>query len=513
MTERLGWLDRQKINAVIAVRRSNRRSIEERAAKTFREARPPDPARPKPTTACAFYGVDDLPLRLMVPDQMPDGAALGLWYLLPYYYLTGATFKVLHAFPIDTAPEWTPDLWFNDAFPPNPEGWVDAMGDDAFARMRVQGANPFLLRRDPSDEARFVVDYGPLFEGIAPEAVRCAFRLSEAGLAPEAIHVGDAAFTPTRPGWTRAKRLANGLDARYDVFTRHLLYSHLLVGQAYALSAYALPIDHPARPFLDLFTYGTLVVNHWAYKLLLSPASYFMRSHFISAPDAYRLFDNSMDAFSLDDLIVPHDIRARGIDTIPGHPFVEDAPEAWAVFDGFVRAWARRHWPDDDAVRGDDGLRAWYARLSELLPGHDITDRPLDGLDPLVTALCCLLQLQVDHEICGDFSVYAAAHDVEHKKLVDFDRLLGRVPDAPPSAADVFLFQQGAFAGRFNNGGNNMMRLDLDACVADPWLRSCARDLQAALAALDGRLEARNAKRQTPFLRLMPRFWEMSISF
>ena len=320
-------------------------------------------------------------------------------------------------------------------------------------------------------------------------------------------------LTPGAPGWRRAKRLANGLDARYDVFGRHLLYTHLVVGQAYALSTYTLPVDHPARPFLELFTYGTLEVNDWAFKLLISPSSYFLRSRFIGAADVHRLFDNSMDAFDLDALIVPADIRRRGIAAIPDHPFVEDAPQAWAIFDDFVRAWAARHWPDDDAVRGDGALQTWFARLAELLPGKDITDGPLDGVDGLVTVLCCLLQLQVEHEICGDFSVYAAGADPEHKKVIHFDRLLGREADAPPSAADVFLFQQGAFAARFHNGGNNMLGLDLETHVADRWLRRCAGDLQSALKSLDGRLEARNARRRRPFLRLMPRFWEMSISF
>lgn len=512
MTESLSWVDRKKIDAVIALRRSNARSVEQRSLGTFRRARALDAADPALVPARDHYETADLPARLRVPAAMPDDAGLSLRYTVPYYYLTGAAFKVLNWFPLDTGPAWRPDLWFNDAFPPNAEGWADAMGDAAFVEMRVQGANPFLLTRDAHDKGRFVVDYGPLFEGIAP-AVRCGFRLAERGLVPEAIHIDDEVFTPGGPAWARAKRLANGLDARYDVFTRHLLDTHLLVGQAYALSAYALPVDHPLRAFLDLFTYGTLVVNDFAYKLLIAPSSYFIRSGFVQAADVFRLFDNSMDLFSLDDLIVPRDIRRRGIDGVPDHPFVEDAPEAWAVFDGFVRGWAAPLWSDDDAVRADAALQGWYGRLAGLLPNRDITDQPLETVDALVTVLCCLLQLQVVHEICGDFSVYAAANDVEHKALINFDRLLGRAPDGPPSAADVFLFQQGAFAGRFNNGGNSMLRLDLAAHVADPHLRACAEGLQAGLGTLDGRLEARNAKRRRPFLRLMPRFWEMSISF
>jgi len=512
VTDTLGFFDRRKINALTRMRYLNAASVERWSESTFRRARPLDSKMPTLVPARDHYETPAIPARMMVAGEMPDDAALPFRYTAPYYYLAGAAFKLLNVFPLDTGPEWTPELWFNDAFPANAEGWADALGDESFAQMRIQGANPFLLARDPAGDGRFIVDYAPYFDGIAPP-VKCFFRVEKSGLVVDGITIDGDMMRPGADGWGRAKLLANGLDARYDVFTRHLLDTHLMVGQAYALSAYALPVEHPLRAFLDLFTYGTLAVNDFAYKLLITPASYFIRSNFITAADAFRLFDNSMDVFSLDDMSVPFDIAKRGIDRIPNHAYVQDATDAWSVFEGFVFDWVGRVYADDDAMRADGALQRWYAQLAALLPNRDITDSPLDGISTLVTVLCCLLQIQVVHEVCGDFSAYAAVRDRAHKKLVNFDRLLGRAPDAPPSAADVFLFQQGAFAGRFNNGGNNMLRLDANAHVSDPVLRDAVGRFQAKLRTLDETMTARNAKRARPFLRMQPSAWEMSISF
>ena len=506
-----GLTDQMKVRLIVWARYLNHAAIEQWSKWTFRHPpqRGADGVALEP--AADHYGSPGIPRALQVPREIPPASRLGVLYEAPYYYLTGALFKLYRQWPIRSGIPWTASLDCNRAFPANPEGWRDVNEDGAFALLRLQGPNPFLLRRDPAHD-RYEVDYSPFFAGLFPPVV-CTFRHDGRTLRPESIRIAAEIHVPASPGWERAKLIANALDARYCVFTRHLLGSHLLVGEAFALSAFSLPSAHALRSFLDLFTYGTLVVNDFAYKLLITPASYFIQSRFISVDDAMLLFRNSMAAFTLDDLIPPLDVAKRGIDQIPGHPYVEDALPIWAALLEFVRGYVGELFGDDAAVRDDRDLGRWHQALAALLPNVDVTDRPLTGRDDLSEVLSCLLYNNVHHEICGDFSTFGQALDAEHKKLVNFERLKAGDAGTQAEMADVFLFDQGAFAGRFNNGGNNLLTLAVDRSVDDPRLGRAVRGLQDRLRALDRTLEERNRTRPIPFLRMLPRKWEASISF
>lgn len=507
---KLTLLDQLKIRTIIFVRYINFRAIEKWSRNTFqtrRKSSSPALALEKAQTHYQSPGIPDL---LQVPVKIPKESKLSFSYKLPYYYLTGALFKLYLKLPIRKGIKWLPGFKFNKAFPINKEGWKNTNSDEEFGLLRLQGPNPFLLRHTSANE--FEVDYTPFFRNIH-EPVKCLFQLEGTQLIPTSIQIGDHINTPGSENWERAKLIANALDARYCVFTRHLLDTHLLIGEAYAIATFSLKVDHPLRAFFNVFTFGSLVVNDYAYKLLITPASYFIQSGFISAQDAMTLFQNSMDVFTLDDLVVPQDIKKRGLNKIPAHPYVEDAQKVWSIFQSFVAEYTKQHYPTDESIIADENLQEWYAKLASLLPNQDITDKPLNTKQQLTNVICCLLYNNVSHEVCGDFSVYGQTANPEHKKIVNFERIKQGDLDTDPDVADVFLFDQGAFAGRFNNGGNNMLTLPIDQLVHDEHLHKCVKRFQANLRQLDQELETINKQRKIPFLRMMPRKWEASISF
>ena len=504
------FFDRLKIRAIIAVRYLNFKAIERWSKRTFHTSRTAQSKALTLEPAHVHYKSSSIPNLLQVPISIPKESKLSLSYKLPYYYLTGALFKLYRKIPIRSGITWRPSFKFNQAFPVNKEGWKNTNSDYEFAQLRLQGPNPFLLRH--TEGAFFEVDYGPFFTNIF-DPVRCLFQLEGVHLKPINIQIGATTHTPDSADWERAKLIANALDARYCVFTRHLLDTHLLIGEAFAIATFSLSTDHPLRNFFKVFTFGSLVVNDYAYKLLITPASYFIQSHFISAEDAMTLFQNSMTQFTLDDLVVPNDIKKRGLDKIPNHPYVEDAMDIWPVFQEFVANYTSNFYANDTAVQEDAALQQWYTKLASLLPNQDITDKPLDSKQQLIDVICCLLYNNVSHEVCGDFSVYGQTANPEHKKIVNFERIKSGELDRAPDTADVFLFDQGAFAGRFNNGGNNMLTLPVDKLVEDKKLHEAVKAFQAQLLDLDQKLEARNKERKIPFLRMMPRKWEASISF
>jgi hypothetical protein len=508
--DEFSFFDRMKLHAVMAVRAVNKASIERWSTRTFRAHDYRDESLPAIVTAASHYSSSILPDILKVPAALPLHAKLKMSYVVPYYILAGVLFRTFLKLPLSTEVRWSEFSDWNAWFPPHPEGWTDIHNDADFTAMRLQGPNPFLLQKG-KEKGVFELDFGPAFDGVyAP--VKATFQVIEDKLAPINIRVGDDLFTPEDEGWARAKFIVNGLDARYTVFLRHLMHTHLISGQAFSIASYALANDHPFRPFVDFFTYGTLAVNDYAFKLLVTPASYFLQCGFLDGKDVGTLFDNFQALYTLDKLIPPKDIAERGIDEIPNHPYAEDAPEIWAAISEVVAEHVDLTHHDDASVRDDVRLQDWYAALLERLPDRTLESHPLDSIEAVVEILSASVYLNVYHEVCGDFSPFVSARTQEGKRLINMANL--RNPDLGPArAADVFLFDQGAWAGRFDNGGNFLMSMDLESQVSAVSLRKTLMALQDRLRALDHTLEARNRRRRIPLLRLLPRRWKASISY
>lgn len=414
MKDSFSFLDRLKIKAILKVRHINRNALENWARRTFRTQNVSNAAMPELESAAAHYGSPFLPEKLTVPKKIPAVNRLSLAYMLPYYFLDGAVFNLIHLFKIDKDVPWSPEFKDYPPFDPHPEGWADIQNDRAFTDLRIQGPNPFLLRQ--VEKGVFEVDYGPYFEGITDPVV-CTFALKGDTLVPESIRVKDVIHKPGDAKWERAKFLANALDARYTIFQKHLEHTHLITGQSYAISTLALPADHPVRDYLSFFTYGTLVVNDFAFRLLVTPASYFLQANFVGGEHVKRMFENQIKNYSLNSLIPPKDIEERGLKNIPNHPYAEHAPQIWIAITRFVRSYLQPHYPDDAKIKADAALQAWHRQLMSLLPNYETQLDSLKTLDDLVEKLSVIVYLNVSHEICGDFAPYTKSNVADHKKL------------------------------------------------------------------------------------------------
>lgn len=490
--------------ALLAVRRVNQAAIERWSAWTWRRARRPRAADLQVVSAAARYGQDDLPEGLFVPAKIPSALRLPLGYVLPYYGLASLAFEAHLRAPISREVAW--DASARVALRSD-EGWGALEDDATFAAMRLQGSNPFLLAREGDG---FVANYGPSFEGIAPP-VRCSFLPGEGGLRPTEIRVGEARHRPGEPGWEGAKRLANALDARYTVFGQHLLRTHLITAQAFALASAALPDDHPLAGPLRLHTHGSLHVNHYAWRLLFSPTSYFVQSRFIARGQLLQLVDNERRRFRVADGLFPEDAARRGLHALVGHPWVEDAGPVWAAIAAYGDALSQA-WPSDAALRDDAPLRGWHDRLRAALPTPDDPLLALDTRADLARLLAWLVFNNVVHEVSGDYANFLGGGDADARRIVNFEAAL-RGDSAPPVLGDVFLFEQGAFAGLFNTAGNNLMGTPVDGFLGEPRAVAALAALRARLAEVEVAQRGRDAGRTVRFLRMRPSLWEFSVSF
>lgn len=518
--------DRRKVKALVWMRTKHHQVVDQGTVGAFRRRRVPTSGMPQLLRACGQYpAMTWLPKELLVPDVIPPEGRLPKGYAAKYYGLGKLVWWAYNRAPIDPEVRWDPAFEWNHAFPPTGDGWEHPTSDATFARLRLQGPNPWLLRRvedHPAEgggvEPVFEADYTPYFDGILPPIV-ARFAVRDGELVPTDITVGPGRHHPGDPTWDQAKRVANAADARFAAFGRHLLDTHLIVGAAFALAAFSLPTWHRLRPFMQFFTYGTLDVNDFAYRALLAPGSYFVESGFAGIDDARLLFTNMIARFDLDQWIAPRDIADRGLEAIPDHPYVQDALLVWPAFEDVVARHLDELGLDDEAIAADKDLQTWYLTLAKILPHTDPLEEPLDRVR-LADLCTALLWNNVVHEICGDLSPILGSEDPLDKAMVNLGRFREAVADgdlttpaAPPTMADVFLIDQASYVSRFNVGGNNILAINAAREVDDPKLRMAIEDLQATLGALERELVERNRARPVRFARMFPSCWEASVSF
>ncbi len=500
-------------------------TVEHRSEHTFRRRVVPTSPAPRLVAAARRYKkMGWLPSTLITSAKLPRDARLPLRYVLPYYGLGKAGWTWYRKREIDADLRWDPASDWNNMFPVPTSAWGSPTDDASFAQLRLQGPNPFTLKRaepdvslgDHPDAIVFDLDFSRLFANVFEPTV-ARFEVQDADFFATRISIGNRVVRPQDDGWDTAKRVVNGLDARYTAFIRHLLNTHLMVGEAYAVAAYTLPIWHPLRPFMDFFTYGTLRVNEIAYGSLLTETSYFIRSNFITPEAAYHLITNATNEFDFDEWLAPHDITKRGIDQIPGHPYVDDARKIWPLLVGIVD----EHLADLDIVGtadvvDDPHLVAWYATLCEVLPGAESIPK-LRGVDDLRNLMVALLYNNVIHEVAGDFSPITNARTPADRLGVNLTHLQALAdPDAEqpqPLAREVLLVDQASFVSRFNVKGNNLLTIDANRYIDDPRLARSVIGLQHALGDLDTELAEVNRARAIPFEAMRPYKWEASISY
>ncbi len=224
----------------------------------------------------------------------------------------------------------------------------------------------------------------------------CARRHHRRGRPPPSRgrHLG-----PGQSGWSTPPTSAT------PIFGRHLLDTHLIVGQAFALATYSLPTWHQLRPFMQFFTYGTMAVNDLAYQALLAPKQLLHRS---------RASSTSMTRVSC---------STNGIAALRPRPVDRAARHRRA------RASMRSLITPTSMTRCSSGRPSWtWSSVTSTSSGSTTTRSPPTGpagvvpdadQDPAehrpvgsgrstaarLAELCTgLLWNNVIHEICGDFS-------------------------------------------------------------------------------------------------------------
>jgi len=295
------------------------------------------------------------------------------------------------------------------------------LSDYEFARQRLAGANPTIIRRVQAtdqgliqslatqlyklanngnvdlikaagENRLFVVDY-PLLKDLqvtdlqpgkyvgSPTAL---FYRSDKGLEPILIEVEKGrVLTPGITGgaaddWMRAKLYVQTADATHHELIAHLTYTHLAMEALAIATPRQLPYNHPVNQLLSPHFKFLIAINNRGNSILLAPGAAIDNLMATTVQTSAKLMSKAYREKSFWYYSLLNDIELRGIEPkfLPDFPYRDDALLLWEAIAKYVTRFLQRYYPDDKAVQQDPYLQAWAEELAAPLNTRPKSDFP-----------------------------------------------------------------------------------------------------------------------------------------
>jgi arachidonate 15-lipoxygenase len=336
----------------------------------------------------------------------------------------------------------------------------ESQSDAFFARMRLAGPNPMVIRRISRLPENFPVDdeifKGSMGPGDSLAAAGAEHRLyladysgldgkqagtspggqkflaaplalfavpaqgsADRSLRPVAIQCGQTPG-PDNPvlrpsdglAWDVAKAFVSMADGNYHQAISHLGQTHLVLEPIVVAAVRQLSQVHPLSILLTPHFEGTLNINDGAQSTLMAPGGgvdFVMGGTIqvsteiaVSAAQAYR-FNESIPTAAL---------AERGVDdatALPGFPYRDDALLVWKSVRKWVDAYLRLYYKSDQDVAADTELQAWIAEIVSPSGGgmkHIGEDGRIRTLDYLIGAVAHMIFLAGPQHAAVNFPQY-----------------------------------------------------------------------------------------------------------
>lgn len=327
--------------------------------------------------------------------------------------------------------------------------------DEEFGRQRLDGINPFLIKRcdvipdhfpvkqstvaslleDGSDLAS-LRDSGRLYlldlailEGVEPvpgrflTAPMCLFHVDDkARLMPLAIQLGQSPaagpiFTPHDDPWLwrTVKTHVQCADAQVQECVSHLLRTHMVMETVAIAMHRQLSVAHPLHQLLVPHCRFTMAINHAARTKMLAPDGPIDKTMSVGRDGALALCAKGWKEWSFAQYDLRKDLRSRGVDDaalLPGYHYRDDALKVWDVIAAFVGDVVRSFYRTDADVAGDHELQAWARELAnkEIGDFRGFADNGITTVDQLAhiaTTLVFIATAEHSGTNSGQYDMYA----------------------------------------------------------------------------------------------------------
>lgn len=188
--------------------------------------------------------------------------------------------------------------------------------------------------------------------------------------------------------WALAKAWVRSADFQVHEAITHLLRAHLL-GEVFALATRRqLAPQHPIYKLLLPHTRYTVHIAVLARRFLLNPGGVFDQAIAVGRRGLLLLVGRGLRALRYGDLLLPTDLRRRGVGAVPGYHFASDGCAIWAAIRSFVSGVVQLYYPCDAAVSADPELQAWVAEIFH----KGFLGRRRSGTDPRAKTTRVLVQ-------------------------------------------------------------------------------------------------------------------------
>jgi arachidonate 15-lipoxygenase len=447
--------------------------------------------------------------------------------------------------------------------------------DDEFARLRVAGPNPVLIRNistlpdnfglseaqyasvmggDTLEQALsngrlYLCDYRPLeilkpgmWDGLPKYVCQpmALFAVPPGGVSLKAVAIqcgqdkGDfPVFIPSVVpsegwGWEMAKFIVQVADGNYHELFAHLGHTHLVI-EAFAVATHRTLADvHPLWALLVPHFEGLLFINNQAATSLITkggPIDHIFGGT-ISSSQAAAV--SARLSFAFYERMLPADLAARGVgmdSTLGDYPYRDDALLVWHAIHDWVDQYINIYYEDDAALSGDTELTAWVQSV--------MNDGLIKGFTPIISRV----QLkQVCTMIIFTASAQHAAVNFPQKDVMAFAPAVTGASwqDAPSAQKDHARSDWLAMMPPLTLALDQLNVLTLLGSIhyrplGDyrgndwpywPWFQDpqingadCALSrFQNALAEVDAKIAARNAERKYGYPYLQPSLIPTSIN-